>query len=75
MRLLVNVIDWHVRNVHAYCENKIRYLRGLNMTFPNYLIALHCVWDLYACFAVASIGLLGAFLCGMGVALKLTNRR
>jgi hypothetical protein len=45
------------------------------MTFPNYLIALHCVWDLYACFAVASIGLLGAFLCGMGVALKLTNRR
>jgi len=45
------------------------------MTFPNYLIYLHTVFDLYACIAVALTGLVGAGMVGAGVMLAFNKRR
>lgn len=45
------------------------------MTFPNHLIYLHTVLDLYACIAVALIGLVGAGMVGACVVLAFNKRR
>lgn len=44
------------------------------MTFPNYLLQLNNEYDLYSCFIIAAVGLIGAFLMGYGTAIAVRVR-